>query len=234
MFQVLNCNNFAGVGIRPLNRDSRIDSNMFVLKYSDSNDLPTTADGEGDLNVDYAKRAEKFMEIYGTAAKDYETFDTAELGPCGTFPYGYIGDAVAPCVFLKFNKIWGWNPVPINETDFANNDWPANFKAHWDGQKGAQNKIWVDCQGRNAADKEALSSMQYYPSTRGFETKYFPYEGRKEEYHSPLVAVQFNFADNQQFLGQLINVECRAYYQGVVHETKSKAGLVQFELLVTK
>ena len=92
----------------------------------------------------------------------------------------------------------------------------------------------MDCQGRNAADREALSSMQYFPSTRGFETKYFPYEGRKAEYHSPLVAVQFNFADNQQFLGQLIHVECRAYYQGVVHETKSKAGLVQFELLVTK
>merc|ERR1712001_379649 len=42
-----------GVGIRPLNRDSRIDSNMFVLQYIDSNEIPTDLDGEGDLNIDY-------------------------------------------------------------------------------------------------------------------------------------------------------------------------------------
>merc|ERR1712130_738627 len=110
----------------------------------------------------------------------------------------------------------GWTPNPVTEEDFEANDWPESFHNHWKGQSDQQ-KIWVDCQGRNPADKEALSGMSY-----------FPFQGNKEEYHSPLVAVQFSDLPK----GQLIHVECRSYYQGVRHETKSKTGLVTFEILV--
>merc|ERR1711936_545660 len=109
-----------GVGIRPLNRDARIDSNMFMLQQGETNKVPTTPDGEGDLNIDYAVRAENFMKVYAKASgDDYLDFDTATLGPCENSPYGYVGDEVTPCVFLKFNKIWGWNPTPITEEDFT-------------------------------------------------------------------------------------------------------------------
>jgi len=217
-----------GVGIRPLNRDSRIDSNMFMLQEGDNNRVPTTLDGEGDLNIDYARRAQLFMDIYKKpAGDDYIDFDVSALGPCADHPYGFVGDNVSPCVLLKFNKIWGWKPTPISEEDFAANDWPESFHTHWQGQSNHE-QIWIDCQGRNAADKEALSSMEYFPASRGFETKYFPFTGNKEEYHSPLVAVQFKNVP----LGQLVHVECRAYYHGVKHETKSKTGLVQFEVLI--
>jgi len=222
-----------GVGIRPLNRDSRIDSNMFMLQEGDNNMVPTTKDGEGDLNIDYAVRAESFMKVYSKASgDDYLDFDTATLGPCENSPYGFVGDVVTPCVFLKFNKIWGWNPTPIGEEDFAKaeedgNPWPADFKAHWDAQAD-KDKIWVDCQGRNAADKEALAGMEYYPASRGFETKFFPFQGNKESYHSPLVAVRFTDLPK----GQLVHIECRSYYAGVRHETKSKTGLVTFEMIL--
>merc|ERR1712242_515647 len=56
-----------GVGIRPLNRDSRIDSNMFVLQYIDDNAVLTDKDGEGDLNIDYARRAQLFLDVYENA-----------------------------------------------------------------------------------------------------------------------------------------------------------------------
>ena len=222
-----------GVGIRPLNRDSRIDSNMFMLQEGDTNMVPTTKDGEGDLNIDYAVRAESFMKVYSKASgDDYLDFDTATLGPCENSPYGFVGDVVTPCVFLKFNKIWGWNPTPIGEEDFAaaaeaGNPWPEDFKAHWDAQAD-KDKIWVDCQGRNAADKEALAGMEYYPPSRGFETKFFPFQGNKESYHSPLVAVRFTDLPK----GQLVHIECRSYYHGVKHETKSKTGLVTFEMIL--
>jgi len=220
-----------GVGIRPLNRDSRIDSNMFKLKFSDSNEVLSEPEGEGDLNIDYARRAEKFMEVYNKASgNDYIDFDMASLGPCQNYPYGFIGDAAKPCIFLKFNKIWGWEPQPIDAADFDENaDWPESFKEHWESQ-GDQNQIWIDCQGRYPADKDALAGMSYYPASRGFETKYFPFKGNADSYHSPLVAVQMNI--DQAHIGQLIHVECRAYYKGVKHETKSKTGLVQFEVLL--
>ena len=32
--------------------------------------------------------------------------------------------------------------------------------------------------------------------------------------------------------GQLVHVECRAYYRGVRHDKKDKLGLVQFELQI--
>ena len=123
MYFIVVCNVFfslTGVGIRPLNQDSRIDSNIFMLQDGDNNMVPSTRDGEGDLNIDYARRAELFMEVDNKpAGDDYLDFDTASLGPCANHPYGFVGDNLSPCVFLKFNKIWGWTPTPITEEDFA-------------------------------------------------------------------------------------------------------------------
>ena len=208
---------------------------MFVLNYRDSNDILSEQQGEGDLNIDYARRAEMFMEVYQKpSGDDYIDFDTASLGPCANHPYGYVGDNVSPCVFLKFNKIWGWNPKPITDEDFEKNDWPASFKQHFDPlSEDEKNQVFVDCQGRYPADKEALNEgMIYIPATQGFPVKYFPYKGDKENYHSPLVVVQFDTSKMARFVGQLIHVECRAYYKGVVHTTKTKTGMVQFEILL--
>jgi len=57
-------------------------------------------------------------------------FDTAELGSCENMPYGYIVPKaplgaqsgynpgfVKPCLFLKLNKIFGWEPTPVTCTD---------------------------------------------------------------------------------------------------------------------
>jgi len=229
-----------GVGIRPLNRDSRIDSNMFKLQLIDDNRVLTDAEGEGDLNIDYARRAEKFLEVYESEVNKtlgYNEFNLAtELGECGAHPYGYVngGSPIKPCIFLKFNKIWGWNPKPITAEDFDANEWPKSFKNHFDSLgENDQDQVFVDCQGRYPADKEALKEgMTYIPATQGFPVKYFPYKGDKENYHSPLVVVQFDTSRMERFVGQLIHVECRAYYQGVVHTTKTKTGMVQFEVLL--
>ena len=32
--------------------------------------------------------------------------------------------------------------------------------------------------------------------------------------------------------GQLVHIECRAYYSGVRHDSKDKLGLVQFEVQI--
>lgn len=232
-----------GVGIRPLNRDVRIDSNMFKLKLTDDNDVLTDSEGEGDLNIDYAKRADMFLEVYKEKVSetlDYKKFDLENaLGSdCAEYPYGYINgdDPIKPCIFLKFNKIWNWKPETITDEDFGENDWPTSFKTHFDSLNSTQKEqIFVDCQGRYPADKEALrEGMIYMPTSQGFPVKYFPYKGDPKHYQSPLVVVQFDTARMERFVGQLIHVECRAYYKGVIHTTKTKTGMVQFEILLEK
>jgi len=242
-----------GVGLRPRNSDSRIDSQMFVLQDGDTNRNPSHPEGEGDLNADYARRVEKFMEVYQKDPSPadeggfpgYQKFDPSTLGDCGTFPYGYVaageGGKVKPCIFIKLNNIWDWNPEKVecgkNEEGEDQDECPEKFKEFKDKQTD-QDNIWIDCHGRNAADQEQLKDgITYHPATRSIPLKYFPYVGAKVPeggdkdkvgYHPPLVAIQVE----PRTPGQLVHVECRAYYRGVVHETRDKLGLVQFEVQV--
>jgi len=181
--------------------------------------------------------------------KGYEKFEyKTELGTCGAFPYGYVAtDAsaeVKPCIFFKLNNIWGWEPKPVNCGDPKEladdgeyfDECPSTLTNHIksnDAKKAKGESIWIDCNGRNAADIEALEGkVSYYPSTRAIPIRYFPYLGQRNQvdtkvgYHSPLVAIQV--APKSQ--GQLVHMECRAYYRGVKHDKKDKLGLVQFEV----
>merc|ERR1712179_741199 len=137
-----------GVGLRPQNADKKIDSQMFVLRKADINEVPTNEgrpdEGEGELNADYAARMKKFLEVYNEPIGDgYKKFPLSELGECENKPYGFvaISDKKEPNPTIKIT------PTP-------------------------------------------------------------------------------------QTIGQLIHVECRAYYFGVEHNTKDKMGLVQFEVLI--
>jgi len=51
-----------GVGLRPGPTDKRIDSQMFFLKRADTNKEHSEG-GEGDLNIDYAERMKKNIEL---------------------------------------------------------------------------------------------------------------------------------------------------------------------------
>jgi len=231
-----------GLGTRPKNTDKDIDSNIFLLKAGATNELPSERGGEGILNADYAIRLQNFLSNYGNKSmgesmmgKEYPPFDVKkQLGAtCGKFPYGYTGETVAPCIILKLNKIWSWKPAPIRCTERS---CPYDLRVHINSTEGIEavgdRNIWVDCQGRYAADKEALKDggLTYFPSGRNFPIDgYFPYEGQIDGiYHSPLVAVQIK----PNVIGQLIHIECRAYYKGVFHSKKEKQGLTQFEVLI--
>jgi len=245
-----------GVGIRPKNSDRRIDSQMFVLKAGDVNRDVSEKLGEGDLNADYAKRVELFMNVYKkTPAAGYKAFDKRTLGFCQHFPYGYVvnstDEQVTPCIFIKLNNIWKWTPQPIDcnrtaeqiEKDTYSKDCPKHIHKHVTGAVGktaGTNNIWIDCQGRLPADREALregAGIDYYPPTRAISIEdFFPYVGQKNQddktvgYHPPLVAIRLTPNPSGKLRGQLIHVECRAYYKDVKHVAKDKVGLVQFEV----
>jgi len=233
-----------GVGLRPRNSDQRIDSQMFVLRQGDPDYEPSNYMGEGDKNSDYAERTRQFLMNYETSAsKPYKTFDLSTLGPCSKYPYGFVannGEPVAPCIFLKLNKIWDWVPEPLDEYDYETNWLPGDLQRHYNDMRaeGNTDNVWIHCEGRNSADKEALeNSIEYFPRSRGIPTEFFPFQGASvsgKNYHSPLVAIKMKIKSPYSHFGQLIHVECRAYYRGVVHDTKNKRGLVQFEVLITE
>ena len=68
--------------------------------------------------------------------------------------------------------------------------------------------------------------------SKDFQIDIILFQGQRNQvdtkvgYHSPLVAIQV--APKSQ--GQLVHMECRAYYRGVKHDKKDKLGLVQFEV----
>jgi sodium/potassium-transporting ATPase subunit beta len=229
-----------GMGVRPGNSDQRIDSQMFVLSQGErEGEEPSNYWGDGDRNIDYAVRTRHFLESYNMEATyPYKNFDISELGPCGEYPYGFVanyGESVAPCIFLKLNKIWGWVPERLAYYD---TDWiPEDLQDHYNYMRddGNTQNVWMHCEGRNAADKEALGDIEYFPRSRGLPVEFFPFMGASvsgKNYHSPLVAIKIH--PGREFLGQLIHVECRAYFRGVVHDTKNKMGLVQFEVLINE
>jgi len=251
-----------GLGLRPRNTDERIDSQMFVLKKGDKNINPSEPSGEGDLNADYAVRVTNFLKMYekklapevpnpadpaNPLFKGYQKFDyKTVLGSCGGFPFGYVGETVKPCIFFKLNNIWGWEPKPVQCGDpkevAADGELfdlcPSTLAKHMNSSAAKEAKgenIWIDCNGRNAADQEAVEGrLAYYPASRAIPISYFPYLGQRNQvdkdigYQSPLVAIQVEPKEP----GQLVHMECRAYYRGVKHDKKDKLGLVQFEVQV--
>jgi len=251
-----------GVGIRPRNTDARIDSQMFVLRQGDTNTHESELEGEGDLNADYVARTKKFLENYNnkdmgkrfknardpTAAaneqENYLTFSLDQLGECGKEgnKYGYVvdkaEDMVKPCIFIKLNTIWGWVPKPYDcekEKQNADSEGPCleDIEKHLASQgDDVANNVYINCRGRYAADREALDGgLEYFPANRGLPISYFPYTGKSNgNFHAPLVAVKITPKAKQG--GQLIHIECRAYYDGVKHVTKTKEGMVMFELQI--
>lgn len=276
-----------GLGLRPHNNDKRIDSQMFVLEKDADSVIPNKKDGEGDTNADYAERLKDFLQIYDDdyltknnlkLAAKYPKFPLSELGTevgesgsptgCGLYPYGYIKNetegattVVAPCIFLKLNSIWDWNPAPITTPDYTNpkmknekeeeEPLPDKLIANMNNKEifpdgiSSEKQVWVDCEGRYPADKEAFD-IEYFPKTRGFpvedlkptaeekekETvkKFFPFTGKLkgEVYQAPLIAIKVTPKVN----GQLIHIQCKAFHQNVIHSTKDKIGMVQFEVQV--
>jgi len=238
-----------GVGIRPRNSDENIDSQMFVLKIDETSDVPSKKDGEGETNADYAKRLDNFLTTYRTPATEtkYNTFELSTLGDCATFPYGYVkteeSDVVQPCIIIKLNTIWDWVPTPVGSEYTDPDDGTAlpdelkEYIAEIEGKSGDTEMVWIHCEGRYAADQEALTGLEYFPH-RGFPVKYFPYQGRglfdpvsktwEFNYHAPLIAIKVATKN----IGQLVHIQCKAFYDGVKHVTKDKQGMVQFEVQV--
>merc|ERR1712088_1176530 len=200
-------------------------------------------------NTNMGSREKKLRDPTATEGEmeNYPVFSLATLGECGEGQYGYVvnppqkgkpAELVKPCIFIKLNTIWGWVPKPYdcakekNKGDESEGPCLPDIEKHLASQGAdVKNNVYINCRGRYAADQEALAGgLEYFPRNQGIPISYFPYVGKTKEatYHAPLVAVKITPGAGRE--GQLIHIECRAYYDGVKHITKTKEGMVMFEL----
>merc|ERR1711973_298230 len=239
--------------------DARIDSILYMLSAGSDDEKPTNPEGEGEKNVDFAVRYRDFLSTYGNETlksgmadctdepnaprnEDQKSciFDVMSLGECADFPYGYLinlesHNVVELCFLLKLNKLIDWIPTPVNETDLDKPEYEEMSESLKNRIRKSIDKdhVWIECNGRYPADREAVE-ISYFPTNQGMPLKYFPF--RSTYYHQPLVAIKVRLADREddshKFIGQLVHLECRAWYDGVIHSTKHKEGLVQFDMIL--
>lgn len=239
--------NNPGVGLRPGTSDEKIDSSLYIFNLKDTSADPTNPKGEGEKNADVARRMDLYMQKYENqtglvdcsgGATDENAgrciFPTTELGECAESPYGLMpsGGEMKPCFFLKLNKIFKFKPRAIKVDKLGDEfEDPLPEKVKKLIQNGGGDNVFMDCKGRFPADNEGANGrdidLQYFPPSQAIPLKYFPYMNG-DNYHSPMVAVRINNPP----VGRMIHIECRAYYAGVVHNTKDKIGLTQFEVMV--
>lgn len=236
-----------GMGVRPRQADARIDSSMYFFQGNWNGEK--TTDLEQDSDAGFAARMDDFLnKTLVDGQKDAVLCDDTELnkpreknqppckfeatafGECAKSPYGYSKDSgVKPCVIVKLNKIFGLVPEPYKPEDADSlTDVPENLRKLIKDPSEPR-RVYIECHGENAADEEALSDIKYYPDHQGVPMGYFPHQV-KTNLVSPAVAVQFSAVPR----GQLIHIECKAWFKGVVHERKERMGLVHFELLVNQ
>merc|ERR1712133_211683 len=156
-------------------------------------------------------------------------------GDCETFPYGYSKSSskgFKPCVFVKMNRIMGLKPAPI-----TNNTQDESVK------KGSDKIIDLLVSNKDESQKNVYINVfpksglpEAPPGLAKIPLKYFPYskfmkddEGRSAN-ESPMIAVRFENLEKAN--GRLVHVMCKAFFHGVVHSKKDKAGLVQFEVFL--
>lgn len=117
--------------------------------------------------------------------------------PC-TAQNEYEYEEGRPCIFLKLNKIFNWQPQYYKKEDKLPTQMPEPLKRHIE-QRNSTGKslevVWVSCQGENPSDIENLGLhpvVKYYSLSgeQGFLGRYFPFKNT-EGYLQPLVAVQF-------------------------------------------
>lgn len=219
-----------GLGFRPIAHD--VDQGSLIW-YDSSNQ--TQVDYwvnrvEGFLNESTKSEGKQKICDFGNPPNGNQVckLDLSIFGECSKEnSYGYNNSA--PCIFLKLNRIYGWEPEYYNDPNDLPLDMPDSLREHITKLNATQrNQVWVSCQGEEGMDKELLGPIDYFPK-QGFPQYFYPYTNRRG-YVSPLVAVKFL----RPKVNQIINVECRAWAKNIQYSGshRDRKGSVHFELMI--
>lgn len=226
------------LGVRPKQEDRLIHSG--IIQYR--KDLETSKEGEVPGFGGWSNRTRNFVLPYTKTHQNqvdclnggklnkkgqFCGFPLSQLGDCRPPNYGY--DQGKPCVILKLNRIFGLVPEYYNNTDDLPTGFPKALRQRIDklAKSKDRNKVWMECQGENPGDTEAMGDISYYPEDQGFSSEYFPYLNQPN-YQSPLVAIQFHGPT----VGRLLHIECRAWAANIHYSRRDMLGRAHFELLI--
>ncbi|XP_046676303.1 sodium/potassium-transporting ATPase subunit beta-2-like [Homalodisca vitripennis] len=193
--------------------------NNFLDPYNNSRILPGAGQNQQICDFDRPPAPGKVCAV---------EINSKAWGPC-TFHTNYSFPQASPCIFLKLNRIYGWQPELYNDVKSLPSDMPEDLKKHINNtDKKHRNMVWVSCSGEAPNDRENIGEIEIYPRP-GFPSYYYPYQNIKG-YLSPIVAVHFK----RPKLHILINVECRAWAKNIFYKRslQNREGSVHFELLV--
>ncbi|XP_026475245.1 sodium/potassium-transporting ATPase subunit beta-2 [Ctenocephalides felis] len=223
-----------GLGFRPMPPESNVESTLVWYRASESKNMEYWTKEIDNFLHEYRKNENVENRVscdYNNYPQEGKVCDVPvdNWSPC-TADNQYNFHRSAPCIFLKLNKIYGWKPQYYNSTDVLPEKMPKDLKDHIASERGRNPKtmdtVWVSCEGENPADVENMGAIQFIPR-RGFPGFYYPFTN-VEGYLSPLVAVYFE----RPKVGVLINIECKAWAQNIIHDRADRRGSVHFELMV--
>jgi len=226
------------LGVRPKQADANIDSSIIMWRR----DLAKKVDEKYDVVPGYQEwvtRTNEFLAPYNKkditngldcpnenkTMDQFCKFDLSQLGDCGTMEnYGF--DKGTPCLMIKLNKIFGLeHTYYTKEGDFPD-ETPMEVKNRMKAAKN-KNQVWLHCKGENAADRENLGEIEYFPSEAGFPSHFFPFMNQ-DDYQSPLVAVHLKNPKE----GVLIHMECRAWADNIKYMKRERMGRVHMEIML--
>ncbi|XP_013412380.1 sodium/potassium-transporting ATPase subunit beta [Lingula anatina] len=219
--------NFPGIGFRPI-PDIRTTLIRFeqgkpsTYKAYVDHIQATLRDYENDR-----QESEQFDSCQSTRPRDKICkFLVDDLGEECTYRKDFGYDLGKPCILLKINKLFGWEP----EMYTPGSDEASGIQ-NSTGVSLTEDNVQVYCEGENPADRENIGPIVYYPSA-GFHKKYFPFTNQ-EGYRQPIVMAQFT----KPQAGRLIQVVCKLVAKNIPNEERQldsmhKEGSVHFELLV--
>ncbi|XP_050504178.1 sodium/potassium-transporting ATPase subunit beta-2-like [Diabrotica virgifera virgifera] len=231
--------NNPGLGFRPMPPESNVESTLIWYKSSDKGNVhywqaelkKFLQTYRKENNPHYNNVEQCSMFVSPTPGKVCDVKMTPQKwNPClEEAGFGFEDEKGGPCIFLKLNKIYNWNPEYYNSTNLPDASIMSEYIRKDILEAESRNEhqmVWVTCEGENPADKENIGPLRYIPQ-RGFSSQYFPFKNQ-DGYLSPLVAVHFESPRR----GVLINIECKAWAKNIIHDRVDRRGSVHFELMV--
>lgn len=157
--------------------------------------------------------------------------------PCNlTNKFGYREGK--PCVLLRINRVFDWNPIPVTLDKFPCTD-PSDKSNHncartlefKNMSRNIRTDIYADhigvsCQGENDADADNIIKVTFYPKS-GFPAYFFPFLNQ-DNYTSPFVMAQFEVE-----MGRVSMIQCKVWTRDIVHDLNDRQGSLHFELMIS-
>ena len=234
-----------GVGFRPRPPNERIESTLIWFRHgSDNGNWEPWVERLESHMADYKNktRLDQFPETHGVECGELGSLSPGTTGMCKvnqeelfsgpcTSDQNYGFKDGKPCVLIKLNKIYNWTPQPYESEEDFPEDIPESIVNSFrqniiDEKPELNNRVWLECDGENPADKENIGEITYYP-TNGVSKNFYPYVNQKG-YLSPVI---FAHLENPKH-GIMMAVECKAWAKNIRHDSQERRGLVHFELMI--